>query len=183
MRMTPEEYLSFERASDVKHEYADGEVFAMSGGTVQHSSVAVNITVDLGVQLRGRRCRALNSDMRIKTPTGRYFYPDGSVVCGPPELEGEAGDVLLNPKVIIEVLSDSTEGYDRGDKFEHYRSLASLEEYVLASQKAPRIEVFTRHDDGSWTFRAHGPGETVRLSSIGCDLAVDSVYLDVFEKG
>jgi Uma2 family endonuclease len=179
-RMSPQEYLAFERASDVKHEYADGDVFDMSGGTMAHSHVATNFCAELRSGLAGRPCRVLNSDMRIKTPTGRYVYPDGSVVCSRPEHEDERRDVLLNPVVVIEVLSDSSEAYDRGDKFEQYRTLTSLKEYVLASQKTARIEVFTRQSDGSWNLRVYGPGDTARLASLGCDVDVDRVYLQVF---
>jgi Uma2 family endonuclease len=183
-RMSPEEYLAFERASDVKHEYADGEVFDMSGGTMAHSHIAANLILELGTGLRGRPCRVLTSDMRIGIPSSsRYLYPDASVVCGRPEFEDETRDVLRNPVVVIEVLSDSSEAYDRGDKFEQYRSLTSTKEYVLASQKTPRIEVFTRQPEGSWLLRVYGPGEVARLTSIDCYLAVDQVYFQVFEAG
>jgi Uma2 family endonuclease len=180
-RMTPREYLAFERASDVKHEYAEGEIFAMSGGTLEHSAVAANIIGELRSLLRGGGCRVLTSDMRLKTPSDRYLYPDASVFCGQPEYEDSSRDVLLNPRVVIEVLSDSSEGYDRGDKFAHYRSISSLNDYVLASQKEPRIEVFSREADGSWTLRIHGPGARVELASLGCTIEVDRVYADVFD--
>jgi len=178
--MSEEDYLAFERASEEKHEYADGEIFAMSGGTLEHSQVSANIIRELGNALSGRGCRVLTSDMRIKVPaTGRYVYPDGSVVCARPEFVDETRDTLVNPRVIVEVLSDSSEAYDRGDKFAGYRSIASFHEYIVASQKEPRIEVFTRQPDESWMLRIHGPGERVTLRSLECALDVDRVYADV----
>lgn len=180
-RMTPEEYLAFERSSDVRHEYADGEIFAMSGGTIEHATVASNIVRELGTALRDRGCRVLGSDMRVKIPAGRYVYPDASVVCGRPHLDDTVRDTLTNPGVVVEVLSDSSEAYDRGDKFAHYRSVPSLMHYVLAPQKAPRIEVFTRQSQGGWLLRAYGPGETAALDAIGCELVIDDVYRGLFE--
>lgn len=175
--MSEAEYLAFERASEEKHEYADGEIFAMSGGTIEHSEIAANIIRELGNALYGRGCRVLTSDMRIHVrATGRYVYPDGSVVCGRPEFTDEARDTLLNPRVIIEVLSDSSEAYDRGDKFAGYRSVPAFQEYIVASQKEPRIEVFTRQPDDSWMLRIHGPGERVTLTSLECAIEVDRVY-------
>jgi Uma2 family endonuclease len=180
--MSEQDYLEFERSSPERHEYADGEIFAMSGGTIEHSTVAANIIRDLGNALIGRGCRVLTSDMRINIPEARrYVYPDGSVVCARPEFADEKRDTLVNPRVIIEVLSDSTEAYDRGDKFAQYRTVASIQEYVLASQKEPRIEVFSRQADGAWMLRSYGPGESAAISSIGCALDVDRVYRDVFE--
>jgi len=182
--MSEQDYLDFERSSPDKHEYADGEIFAMSGGTIEHSSIAANIIIELGNALLGRGCRVLTSDMRIKIPaTGRYVYPDGSVVCARPEFTDDKRDTLLNPRLIIEVLSDSTEAYDRGDKFVAYQTVASLNEYVLASQKEARIEVFSRQPDGSWSLRSYGPGDRAALSSLGCVLEVDRVYTDVFAPG
>jgi Uma2 family endonuclease len=180
--ISEQDYLELERVSPIRHEYADGEIFAMSGGTIEHSSVAANILRELGNALQGRGYRALTSDMRINIPaSGRYVYPDGSIVCARPQFVDAHRDTLVNPRVIIEVLSDSTEAYDRGDKFAQYRSVASIEEYVLASQKEARIEVFTRQPDGSWMLRVHGPGERVALRSLECAIEVDSVYRDVFE--
>lgn len=182
--LSPQEYLELERSSPLRHEYADGEIFAMAGGTLEHSAVAANVLGELRSALRGRGCRVLTSDMRIKIAAARrYVYPDGAVVRSRPEFEDDQRDTLLNPRVVVEVLSDSSEAYDRGDKFAQYRTLPSLEEYVLASQKAPRIEVFTRQADGSWLLRFHGPGERAELSSLGCTLDVDRVYQDVFEQG
>jgi Uma2 family endonuclease len=174
--MSPVEYLAFERASDQKHEYADGEVFAMSGGTFEHSAVATGLLAALATALAGRPCTPLTSDMRVKSASGRYFYPDACVICGTPQFEDEGRDTLLNPTAIFEVLSDSSEAYDRGDKFAHYETIASARDYVLASQKGPRIEVFTRQADQSWVRRVYGPGQRAALSSLECEIAVDAVY-------
>jgi Uma2 family endonuclease len=173
------DYLAFERASEERHEYADGVVYAMSGGSGRHSALAANVIVELGVALRGGPCRPLTSDMRVLIPASRrYLYPDVSVVCGQPEMLDAFEDNLLNPRVVVEVLSDSTEAYDRGEKFAHYQKLLSLKHYVLVSQKEPRIEVFTREDDG-WRLRNYGPTDRVALDSIGCTIEVDAMYAGV----
>jgi len=182
LRMTEDEYLAFERASEERHEFADGEIFAMAGGSSNHSTVMLSIGTELRVALRHRRCRAHASEMRIHIPTsGRYVYADASVVCGRPQFTDDKHDTLLNPRVIVEVLSSSTEAYDRGDKFAQYQTLASLMHYVLAAQDKPRIEVFTRIGDGSWNLRTYGPGDRVVLSAIECTIDVDQVYTNVFD--
>ena len=181
-KLSPQEYLDFERSSEQRHEYADGEIFAMAGGTLEHSAVAANLLGELRNALLGRGCRMLTSDMRIKTANGRYVYPDGAVLCERPEFEDDKRDTLLNPAVIVEVLSDSSEAYDRGEKFAQYRTLPSLRDYVLASQKEPRLEVFTRQSDGSWVLRIYGPGERAALTSIGVEITMDRTYADVFEQ-
>jgi len=181
MGVTEEEYLAFERASETKHEYVNGEIFAMSGGTESHSSVAANIIGELRNVFFGRGCRVNTSDLRIKILTGtRYVYPDASVVCGPSEYGDNCRDVLLNPRLVVEVLSESSEAYDRGDKFAAYRTIPSLQHYVLASQDKPLIEVYTRKDDGVWLYSAYGPGDKAALSALDCVLDVDRVYTDVF---
>ena len=181
-RLSPEEYLVFERASEQRHEYADGEIFAMAGGTREHSLTATNLVGELRAALRGRRGEVHGSDMRIKIPsTGRYVYSDGVIVCGQPRFEDETRDTLLNPLLIVEVLSDSSEAYDRGDKFAQYQSIPSIKDYVLASQKAARIEHFRRLPDGTWLLRILGPGERLVLESTGCEIAVDDAYLLVFD--
>jgi len=181
-KLSPEEYLEFERASEIRHEYADGEIFAMAGGTREHSLLAANIVRELSLALLERRYEVYTSDMRVKIPsTGRYLYPDVSVACGRPAFEDEKRDTLLNPNVVVEVLSDSSESYDRGDKFAQYRTLASLKEYVLASQKAALIEHYRRQADGSWLYRALGPGERLILLSIECEISVDRAYIKVLD--
>ncbi len=182
IRMTEEEYLAFERESDERHEYADGEIFAMAGGDEAHSAVASGMIRVLGNALLGRRCRVYTSDMRIHIPVSkRYVYPDASIVCGRREFEGDKRDVLLNPRVIVEVLSPSTEDYDRGDKFAHYKTIPSLAHYVLASQAKPFVEVFTRQLDGTWTCVNYEAGQKLVLPALECEIDVDQVYAELFE--
>src|SRR2546425_9750990 len=152
-RITPEEYLELERKAEIKSEYLDGEMFAMSGVTREHSTIVVNVTTELNVQVKGRPCEVHGPDLRVKvSPTGLYTYPDVAVICGEPQFEDPHFDTLLDPHLIIEVLSDSTESYDRGKKFAHYRAIDSLREYILVSQTEYRIERFCRQDDGSWLY-------------------------------
>ncbi|MFS8071752.1 MAG: Uma2 family endonuclease, partial [Byssovorax sp.] len=171
---TPEEYLAWERSSDEKHEYFDGEVFAMAGASEEHNLIVTNIVATLWIALRQRPCKVYPSDLRVKIPsTGLYTYPDASVLCDRPEFEDDAADTLLNPQIIFEVLSDSTEDYDRGTKFKHYRSIPSFREYVLVSQTEILVEHSIRQEDGSWLLRDHGAGGRLVLASIGCEIAVD----------
>ncbi|WP_437669541.1 Uma2 family endonuclease [Sorangium sp. So ce131] len=180
-KLSPEQYLAFERSSEQKHEYAGGEVFAMAGGTREHSLIAANVVGELRSALRARPCEAHASDLRIKNATtGRYVYPDASVVCGQALFEDDHRDTLLNPTAVFEVLSDSSESYDRGGKFALYRGIPSITDYVLLSQKQVEIEHFRRQPDGTWLLRVLGPGERLHITSIGCDLAVDELYLKVF---
>lgn len=182
-RMTADEYLAFERASTEKHEFADGEIFAMSGGKGPHANVAANIIGSFTAALRGRSCRTYTSDMRVHIPSSdRFVYPDASVVCGRPQYKDEHIDTLLNPRVIVEVLSPSTEAYDRGDKFANYRTIPSLKHYIMAAQDKPYVEVYTREDDGSWNLREYGPGKVFSLSALECSLEVDQVYAGVFDE-
>lgn len=179
--MTPEAYLEFERASEIKHEYFGGEVFAMTGASANHNTIVANVVASLHGQLRKRPCRVYPSDMRVKTRSSiLYTYPDISVVCGAPQFEDAALDTLLNPIVIIEVLSPSTERYDRGRKFQHYRTLPSLQEYVLIAQDSYRIEHFARQPNDEWLFSdATELNASVELPSIQCQLALADVYENV----
>jgi Uma2 family endonuclease len=182
-KVSEQEYLAFERASEERHEYVDGEIFAMSGGTVAHSRITANINRELSTALLEGRCTALGPDMRIHIPsTRRYTYADALIACGPLLLLDDVRDTLINPVVIVEVLSDSTEKYDRGDKFEQYQSIPSFRDYVLVSQKKVRIEHFRKQADGTWLLRTAGPGERIMLESGDCDLAVDRAYLKVFDE-
>lgn len=177
--ITPEEYLAFERAqTDAKHEYLNGEMTAMSGASLEHNVIVTNLVISLGTQMRGRQCNVFSSDMRVKIPaTGLYTYPDIAALCGPPQLEDEAGDTLLNPSVIVEVLSPSTEAYDRGAKFAHYQSVKFLQAYVLVSQDRLRIEVFRRQEDQNWLYSvAEALDSSVRVAVIDCELALADVY-------
>ena len=182
-KLTFAEYLEQERTSDVKHEFVNGEIFAMAGGTIEHGRLASKVNAALRTQLLGRPCEVYSAEVRVRVlATGLATYPDMSVVCGRLERDPADANTIVNPVVLVEVLSDSTEGYDRGEKFAHYQHLPSLKEYVLVSQHGPRIEVFRRNDDGkSWTLHIAQAGESVSLSSIGCDLAVDDMYANAQE--
>jgi len=182
--MTPPEYLAAERSSLEKHEYLDGEVFAMPGASREHNLIVVNIVGELRNLLRERPCQVYPSDMRVKVPaTGLYTYPDPSALCHRPVFEDAEADTLLNPEVLFEVLSDSTEDYDRGTKFKGYRSIPSLREVVLVSQSEVLVEHLVRQADGSWRRREHRAGGRLDLASIGCTVAVDELYLKVFGDG
>lgn len=176
--LTPAEYLAFERQSEIKHEYFRGELFAMSGASRQHVRIAVNVTILLGNQLKRRGCDVFNSDMRVKvSPTGLYTYPDLVVVCGRPRFEDRELDTLLNPTVVVEILSKSTEAYDRGEKFTQYRTLESLTDYLLISQERPHIERFTRQEGGLWLFSdSIGLDAVMPIESIQCQLPLAEVY-------
>lgn len=178
--MTEDQYLAVERASDLKHEFHDGEVFVMTGASRAHNLIAANLITTLNNQLRDRPCEVYPADMRVKVQTsGLYAYPDISVVCGEAQFVDDAFDTLTNPVLIIEVLSPSTEAYDRGGKFQHYRRLISLQEYLLVAQDSPRIERFLR-EGNRWTFSdGEGLEATFDLPSIGCALALEEVYRKV----
>lgn len=149
--LTPAEYLDRERKAEFRSEYLRGELFAMAGASFVHTRIANNLVVAFGNSFRDSPCYTLSHDMRVKVEaTGLYTYPDVVVLCGPPQLEDARGDTLLNPQVIVEVLSDSTEQYDRGKKFEHYRRIPSLREYVLVAQDRPLVERFVRQPDETW---------------------------------
>jgi Uma2 family endonuclease len=180
--ITPEEYLIFERECiDQKHEYFDGEIFAMSGASRRHNLISISITGNLYSQLRDRDCEMYAADMRVKIPeTELYTYPDIVVVCGEPEFEDQVFDTLLNPVVIIEILSKSTENYDRGKKFENYRKIKSLQEYLLVSQEEIHVEHYQRQDNNSWTFREYAlPEEKIILSSINAQLTLADIYAKI----
>lgn len=176
-----EQYLAIERDREHKSEYFAGEMFAMAGASEAHNLVAFNVANVLGRQLSDRPCKAYLGDMRVRIEaTGLTTYPDASVVCGPPRFFDDRRDTLLNPQVIVEVLSPSTGSCDRGKKFEHYRKLDSLQDYVLISQDRRQLECFTRQADGRWTLTEAGaPGTSLRLASIDCTLPVDEIYAKV----
>ncbi|KYF69181.1 Uma2 family endonuclease [Sorangium cellulosum] len=181
LSFTHAEYLEQERASPTRHEFLRGEIFDMAGGTPEHARLAARVTVALGAQL-GQGCEVFSSDLRVRVlETGLATYPDAAVVCGRLMHDPEDRDAVVNPVVLVEVLSDSTEGYDRGEKFAHYRRIPSLKEYVLVSQAHRRIEVFRRNQDDSWTLYEAGPGERARLASIDGALAVDEIYRGALE--
>lgn len=175
--LTPEEYLVFERQNEYKSEYIDGEMVAMTGASRRHNLITVNLAAAIGPQLRGRPCEAYVSEMRVRIPQRGYVYPDVVVVCGEPQFEDGHLDTLLNPTVLIEVLSESTERYDRGKKFSFYRTIGSLAEYVLIEQDEHRIEQYVRQPDGRWLLSDYrSPDGVVELASIVCILRLHEVY-------
>lgn len=170
------EYANAEEASDEKHEFLGGEVFAMAGGTPEHAALATAVSHALGSQLGTQNCRAFSSDLHLVTKSGLGTYPDVAVVCGKLERAADSQRTITNPTLIVEVLSASTEAYDRGHKFEHYRTIDTLREYVLVSFREPLIESHTRNADGSWTSRFAGNGAALTLTSVGATLSVDEIY-------
>ena len=175
---TPEEYLALERQAEYKSEYFDGEIFAMTGASRRHNLVAGNVLASLHGQLRKRLCEIYPSDMRVKvSPTGLYTYPDVVIVCGEPIFDDKQKDTLLNPTVLVEVLSKSTASYDRGEKFEHYRKLDSLAEYLVIAKNKYHAEHYTRQIDNRWLLsETDDIQKTIHLSSIECDLALADIY-------
>ena len=174
---SPEQYLALERNASFKSEFHEGHIYAMTGASREHNLVSINIAGEFRDQLKNRPCEAYLNDMRVKAATARnYFYPDAAVVCGQPVFEDGHHDTMLNPTVLIEVLSPTTEAYDRGDKFRQYRNIASLQEYLLVSQNKPLIERFVRQGDG-WVLTAHeGVDAVVTVEAIDCTLALSEVY-------
>ena len=175
---TPEEYLALERQSAERREYLAGQVFAMGGASERHNLVVTNVVRELGQQLKQRPCRVYASDMRVKVAaSGLYTYPDVVVACGEARFDDEQRDTLLNPTVIIEVLSPSTEAYDRGEKFEHYRKIESMAEYILIAQERCHVEQFIRRPDGHWLLAEwDGREAAFPLPSINCSLALAEIY-------
>lgn len=179
VKLTPAEYLARERAALTKSEYVDGEVIPMVGASREHNLVSMNIGSILIRQLWDTDYEVYTNDMRVRVdPDGPYVYPDVVVVCGEPQFEDDEVDTLLNPTLIVEVLSDSTEAYDRGDKFARYRRLDSLTDYVLAAQDEIVLEHFQRTPENTWELKTEirSAGETLEIPSINCRLAADDVY-------
>lgn len=184
---TADEYLALERAAEERHEYLDGQIFAMAGESPKHGDISVNLVVSLGSQLKGKPCRARTKDTKVRSGpepkfrkkfTGLFSYPDILVVCGEPEYHDAFKDVILNPKVIIEVMSPTTEAFDRGGKFTRYQKWnPTLTDYVLVSQDQPQIEHYSRQEDGSWSYNLYaGLSAKVVISSIKCTLKLADVY-------
>ena len=180
--LTPEEYITLERkaipdAETVRSEYINGEIIAMSGASFAHNLITYNISGELRIRLRDSGCLAFANEMRVSIPSvNSYFYPDVGVVCEEPRFEDDVFDTLLNPIVIVEVLSPSTEAYDRGDKFAHYRQLQSLQEYILVSQDKVRVDHYVRHA-AQWIltdFQKHD--QQLPLTSIQCELPLQEIY-------
>jgi Uma2 family endonuclease len=175
--LTPQEYLEIERKSEIRSEYIDGQMIAMSGASRRHALITINLQGEIWSQMKGRPCQVYPADMRVKvSPAGMYTYPDVSALCGEAEFEDAHVDTLLNPSVIIEVLSDSTELYDRVKKFAHYRAIDSLREYVLVSQNEMHVEHY-RLDEDRWIFSdVSGSDNILHLESIDCHVPVSAIY-------
>jgi Uma2 family endonuclease len=182
-RSTVAEYLRRERDSLDKHEYRDGEILLMAGGTADHSLIVANVIGELRSRLKGKPCHVYDSNLRIRIPrTVLYTYPDASVICGPrePDPNDPSGETMTNPRLIVEVLSPSTEAYDRGEKFDRYRQLDSLQEYVLVSAATARIESFVRQDGGAWLFTPFsGLGAAAQLRCLEVALPLAETYAGI----
>jgi Uma2 family endonuclease len=173
------EYVTFEASSNVKHEFLGGQIYAMAGGTPEHAALAAAVIGLLFQQLRDRGCRAYDADLRVRTRSGLATYPDVTVICGPTERDETDPQAVTNPALIIEVLSRSTEEYDAGDKFEHYKTLPSLRQYVLVSHRERSLEVWTLGDDGNWQ---HATVRGIAKLSIGALLDVRELYESAGER-
>ena len=180
-RLTPEQYLKIEREADVKSEYINGEMFAMSGGTLPHAILSSRLIGSLQAKLDSGACTIVGSDLRVRVAVkGPFFYPDLTIYCGQPELADDHRDTLLNPMVIFEVLSKSSEAYGRGLKFAHYRSIPSMRDYVLISQTEPRIEVFSRMPDGKWTLTEFVGLEVIcQIPAVHAEIALRDICRDI----
>ena len=178
---SPTEYLAMEEVADYKSEYFNGEIFAMSGGTPDHSSVAVNIATELNRLLAPRPCRVFNSDMRLHIESNSlYTYPDVMVICGKIELVKRRNDTVTNPVLIVEVLSESTRDYDRGLKFNLYKQVPSLQEYVVVESENPRVECYRRGADDQWVVEMIDDlSATVKLASVACEISLHEIYRKV----
>jgi Uma2 family endonuclease len=176
--LSPEEYLVIERQAEYKSEYVDGVLYAMAGGSERHNLIAANTIISIGVQLRNRPCRVYPSDLKVRVPNSkRFFYPDVSVVCGEISFADDEKDVILNPILIVEVLSESTAAYDRGKKFLSYQQIDALQEYLLISQDEVIVEHYVRQNNDTWLYRkAVGLEETILLPSIECEVTLKDIY-------
>jgi Uma2 family endonuclease len=179
--LTEEEYLAIERAAERKSEYLNGEMFLMSGASPRHVGIVTNLVRELSTALRGRPCWVFSTDLRLwVSPTGLYTYPDVLVGCGELRFADDRNDTLLNPSLVVEVLSQSTEDWDRGGKFAHYRTLDSVSDYLLVAQDRHHVELFSRQADGRWLFwETGGEGEAVELPALGIRLSLAEIYARV----
>jgi Uma2 family endonuclease len=176
-RLTPEQYLESERAAEFRSEYYCGQIYAIAGGSYQHAQIVGGMVREFGNALKKPACAVVPTDLRLCVSPEGYTYPDVVVICGDPRFADNQQDTLLNPTLIVEVLSPSTEAYDRGFKFAQYRTVQSLEEYVLVAQAEPRVEVFRRQHDGHWLLsEAFGLESVCRFDSLDCSLALADIY-------
>lgn len=177
---SPEEYLALERVAEYKSQYYAGEIFAMAGGSPRHNVVILNVGAEFRAKLKGRNCTVFSSEQRLKvSATGLYTYADASVVCGEPQFDDD--DLLLNPILLVEVLSDSTEGYDRGKKFEHYRRIPSFQEYLLIAQDRCKIDQYAKQPDGRWALLSEVSDlqSSVKLQSLNVEISVAEIYYQI----
>ncbi len=183
--ITPEVYLELERKADYKSEYLNGEIYAMGGASPRHVLIVTNVVAELRNQLKSRPCTVYSTDLRVRvSPNGLYTYPDVVIVCDTPQFSDQRRDTLTNPTLIVEVLSPSTKDYDRGEKFEQYRTLGSLKEYVLIAQDKHHLEHFVRQPDATWLLsETNRLEDTVELAAIGYQLKLTEVYdkIDLLE--
>jgi len=176
-KVTAEEYLAMDRASEFRSEFLDGEIIAMSGGSPRHSRLKMSLAIQIGTALRGTSSEAFDSDLRVRVSPRMYAYPNLTVVCGDLKLDTERGDVLLNPTAIFEVLSPSTEYYDRIVKFQHYREVESLQDYILVAQDRVRVEQYTQGVSNTWTLHDYQhPDDVLQIASIGISLTLAAIY-------
>jgi Uma2 family endonuclease len=180
-KLTSSEYLAIERKAAYKSEFYLGELFAMAGTTEEHCLIKDNLAREAGYQLKGAPCRVVTSDLRVKVDaTGLYTYPDVVLYCDRPQFEDKVLDTLLNPRAIVEVLSESTEAYDRGDKFRHYRQIPTLQEYILAAQDRPLLERHVRQPDGSWLMTEFAGMDAVfEFASVPARVPLSEIYREV----
>lgn len=178
LKLSAEQYLAMDRASEQRHEYLNGEVFAMGGATFRHNQLVSRLLVALDSRIRGQGCQTTANDLRVQiAETGLYAYPDLVVVCGEPRFADSELDTLLNPRVLVEVLSESTEAYDRGLKFAHYRTLTALQDYVLVAQDQHSAERYSRIENHRWEYWASsGVGDRLFLPSLGCEIPLGEIY-------
>ena len=175
--LSPEEYLTIERNAEFKSEYLDGVAYAMAGGSERHNLIAANVIIALGVQLRDRPCRVYPSDLKVRVPNSkRFFYPDVSVICGETLFADEKKDVILNPVLVVEVLSESTEAFDRGKKFSSYQQIESLREYLLVAQDEFVVEHYLRQENGWLYTKANGLDSALALPALNCRIALSDIY-------
>ena len=180
-RISVAKYLEFERTAEERHEFFDGRIIRMAGESLSHSRICVNLTTEIGSQLRRKNCEALSPNMKVRTANESMFsYPDLTVVCGNPKFHDTKKDVLINPTAIFEVLSPSTERYDRGEKFQFYKNeTPSLQDYILVSQDQILIEQFTKQLDGNWLYRTYQADNNLKIESIECEIRLEDIYLRV----
>lgn len=179
------EYIDLEVESNTRHEFHDGEVFAMAGGTLEHALISSNVLIELGLTLRNgqKRCRVINSEIKLKIASlNKYLYPDAMILCGNLEKSQDETQFVTNPTVIIEVLSKSTEGYDRGDKFFFYKQIPSLKDYILIDQYQALVDIYSRQADLWKISRVEGISQSIYIPSVDIELSLQEIYRDVFNS-